>query len=131
MALLCCTDSQQIIAGSSPPEGTDTRLFSLTDLLKLKNLIGEIQNFSLFQHILVLYFNIMINFKATNTQSSAGCLGQARKDKLQVLILEFGFLSHCHGLERVSEALIIRGVWQLVTRRSLKSELNVFYRQGI
>jgi len=36
---------------------------------------------SLFHHTFLLYFNVMINFKATNIQSSAGCLGQAREDK--------------------------------------------------
>lgn len=71
----------------------------------------------------------MINSKAINTQSTAGCLGQVRKDKLQVLILEFGFLSHCHGLERVSEGIDNSG--SLATSDSEVSELNVFYRQGI
>lgn len=98
---LCCAAPtlNKPTAGSSPAEGTQTRLFSLTELFKLNKLIGETQNFSSFQHLFVLYFNVMINFKATNTQSSAECLGQARKDKLKVLILAFGFLSHCHGLE--------------------------------
>jgi len=81
MTLQCCTNSQQTHSWILPTRENRNPALLASLIFKVEETELRDAELSLFHHTFLLYFNVMINFKATKIQSSAGCLGQARKDK--------------------------------------------------
>lgn len=99
---------------------------TLTDLYSWRKWIERCRTF--FHHTFLVYFNVMIHFKATNIQSSAGCLGQAREDKWQFLIRVWILEPPSWAREReYARTLIIRLVMQLLTLMSVKAQMKIHF----